>query len=75
MDESAKPVTGAQVAIEGNMSHAGMGPAFGKAIETATGQYQAPLDLSMAGDWIVTVHLTLANGQKLERYFDVRGVR
>lgn len=57
------------------MSHAGMGPAFGTAKETAPGQYQAPLELTMGGDWIVMVHLTLSNGQKLERQFEISSVR
>jgi len=28
----------------------------------------------MAGDWIVLLQITLPNGQKLERQFDVKGV-
>lgn len=73
-DASGKPVTGARVAMEGNMSHAGMAPEFGDAKEIEPGRYQGPLELSMAGDWIVLVHLTLANGVKLERQFAIPGV-
>ena len=74
-DGSAKPVTGARIALEGNMSHAGMGPAFSNAKEIAPGRYQAPLELSMGGDWVVLVHLTLSDGRKLERQFEIKGVR
>jgi len=73
-DESGKPVTGARVALEGNMSHAGMAPEVGDAKEIEPGRYQGPLELSMAGDWIVLVHLTLASGVKLERQFAIPGV-
>lgn len=74
-DDSRKAVNGAQVIIEGNMSHAGMAPVFATAKEIEPGRYQAPLELSMAGDWIVLVHLTLSNGKKVERQFEIRGVR
>jgi hypothetical protein len=29
----------------------------------------------MAGDWVILAHITLANGQKLERQVDVKGVQ
>jgi hypothetical protein len=29
----------------------------------------------MAGDWVILLHVTLPDGKKLERQFDVRGVR
>jgi hypothetical protein len=74
-DGSHQPVTGARIAIEANMSHPGMGPTFGNAKETAPGQYQAPLELTMGGDWIVFVHLTLSDGQKQESQFEIKGVR
>ena len=74
-DPSAKAVTGAQITLEGNMSHAGMAPVFAKAKETEPGRYQAPLDFTMRGDWIVLIHLTMSDGQKLERQFEIRGVR
>jgi YtkA-like len=74
-DASRQPVTGATVTLEGNMSHAGMGPVFAQAKEMEPGRYQAILDLTMAGDWTVLTHITLASGQKLERQVDVKGVR
>jgi hypothetical protein len=74
-DTSGNAVTGARITLEGNMSHAGMAPVFAKAKETEPGRYLAPLELSMGGDWIVLVHITLSDGQKLERQFEIRGVR
>src|SRR5262249_8839365 len=74
-DAAGQAVTGAQVKLEGNMSHAGMGPASADAKELEPGRYQGSLELSMAGDWTILVHLTLADGQKLERQFEIKGVR
>jgi YtkA-like len=71
---SRKPVTGARIRLEGNMTHAGMSPVLAQAKETEPGRYQAILDLSMPGDWILLTHITLAGGQKLERQLDVKGV-
>jgi hypothetical protein len=75
-DASRKAVvTGAQITLEGNMSHAGMAPVFATAKEIEPGRYQAPLALSMAGDWVILVHLTLSDGQKLDQQFEIPGVR
>jgi YtkA-like len=57
------------------MSHAGMAPVFEEASETGPGQYQAHLRFPMAGDWVILLHLWLPGGQKLERQFNVSGVR
>jgi len=75
LHDAAKPIAGAQVMIEAIMSHPGMAPVFASAKEIEPGRYQAGLEFSMGGDWIVLLHLTLANGQKLERQFEIRGVR
>lgn len=74
-DASRKAVTGAHITLEGNMSHAGMAPVFATATESEPGRYQAPLEFSMAGDWVILVHLTLSDGQKLEQQFEITGVR
>jgi hypothetical protein len=74
-DSAAKAVTGAHIALEAEMSHAGMSPVFGEAKEIEPGQYQAHLTFGMAGDWIVLLHVILPGGQTLERQIEVRGVR
>lgn len=74
-DAGRQPITGANITVEGNMSHAGMAPVFAQAKETEQGRYRATLDLTMAGDWTILIHATLAGGQKLERQLDVKGVR
>ncbi len=72
---SSKPLSGARVRLEGNMKHAGMTPVFAEASEAEPGRYRATLQFTMAGDWVVTVHAALPDGRKLDRQFDVKGVR
>ena len=74
-DPSAKAITGAHIAVEAEMSHAGMAPVFGEAREIEPGRYQAHLRFEMAGDWVILLHVTLSGGERLERQIDVRGVR
>ncbi|HKR94251.1 MAG TPA: FixH family protein, partial [Candidatus Angelobacter sp.] len=64
-DASGHPQTGAIIRLEATMSHAGMRPVFGSAIETDPGRYQTPLEFNMSGDWIVLLHLTLADGRQV----------
>ena len=73
-DASRKALMGAEIKLEGNMSHAGMSPVFANTQEVAPGEYRANMELSMAGDWIILVHLTLPDGSKLERQFEIKGV-
>ncbi|HYL99511.1 MAG TPA: FixH family protein [Blastocatellia bacterium] len=74
-DGAQKEVKGAHITVEGDMSHAGMAPVFAEAKETSPGQYQAPMNFSMGGDWVVLLHITLPGGQKVEQQFDVNAVR
>ena len=74
-DASGRPLGGARVSLEGNMSHPGMRPVFGEAREMEPGRYQGPLEFTMGGDWVVLVRVTLPDGRKLERQFDVKGVQ
>ena len=67
-------LTGAHVSIEGDMAHPGMAPVFGDATETAPGRYEARIDFNMPGDWVVLEHIRLADGRRIERQVDVKGV-
>jgi hypothetical protein len=71
----SKPVSGARIQLEGNMTHAGMTPVFAEAKEDGPGRYHATLEFTMAGDWVVTARAALPDGRKVERQFDVKGVR
>jgi hypothetical protein len=73
-DSSGAPVAGARLNIEGNMSHAGMVPVFADASEIGPGRYRSVMELSMAGDWNVTVRVTLPDGRKLDHEFEIKGV-
>lgn len=75
VDLTGKPISGASVSLEGNMSHAGMRPVFGEAREQEPGRYHAPLEFTMGGDWVILLYLTLPDGRKLERQIDVKGVK
>jgi hypothetical protein len=74
-DVASRRVTGARIELEGDMSHPGMAPVFGRATEGAEGHYSGRLDLPMGGDWVILMHVTLAGGQKIERQIDLKGVR
>jgi succinate-acetate transporter protein len=74
-DLSSKPVSGATIVLEADMSHAGMAPVFGGSTEVAPGRYSGNLAFSMAGDWVVLLHMTLPNGARVERQIEVKGVR
>jgi hypothetical protein len=74
-DASGRPLSGARVSLEANMSHAGMRPVLGEAVESEPGRYETAIEFTMGGDWVVLVRLTLPDGRKLERQFDVKGVQ
>jgi hypothetical protein len=73
-DEANHPMTGVEITVEADMSHAGMSPVFAQANEVQPGRYETHLSLGMAGDWVILLHGALPNGEKLERQFDVRDV-
>jgi hypothetical protein len=74
-DAQNQILTGVALEVEGNMSHPGMRPVQVQTRERAPGQYEASLEFTMAGDWIISVRATLPDGRRLERELDLRGVR
>ncbi len=73
-DPAGVPVSGAHVNMEADMSHPGMAPVFFAANESAPGSFTGAVDLNMPGDWTILLHITLANGTKVEKQFDLPGV-
>ncbi|RME74749.1 MAG: hypothetical protein D6784_09365 [Chloroflexi bacterium] len=67
-----QPIDGATVEVEGNMTHAGMTPVFAQTTASEQGRYTVPFEWTMAGDWIVTVRVTLPGGEQVRREFPVR---
>lgn len=68
-DATGRPVDDARVAIEANMSHAGMVPVNAEATGGQDGIYRVSLRWTMAGDWYVDVRFTLPDGQVVGRRF------
>ncbi len=58
-----RPVSDAAVQVRGDMSHAGMVPVLRTALPGDAGVYTAPFEWTMAGDWVLTVEFTLADGR------------
>ena len=64
--DGSQGVTGAEVEITGDMTHAGMIPVIVSAQEVEAGLYRADdFEFTMAGDWIITTEVTLPDGKKL----------
>ena len=57
-------ISGAEVEVVGDMTHAGMVPVIATATETEAGLYTASnFEFTMAGDWIITAEIDLPNGE------------
>lgn len=74
-DSTEQSVTGAQIELEGNMSHPGMQPVMASAEEVAPGEYEAPLEFTMAGQWFILVKSTLSDGSVIEKQINISQVR
>jgi len=70
-DPAGKPVADARLAVEGNMSHAGMKPSFGAVTAAADGRYTVAIQWTMAGDWYVDIKATLSDGRVIGRRFPI----
>jgi hypothetical protein len=68
-DAAGQAVDNAQLAIEANMSHAGMTPVMANSTAGKDGVYRVPITWTMAGDWVVDVKFTLPDGQTVARRF------
>ena len=74
--ENGEGVSGAEIEITGDMTHAGMVPVIVSATETEPGIYRADdFEFTMAGDWIISADVELADGtkQQLETTLSVPG--
>ncbi|MBK8986777.1 MAG: FixH family protein [Chloroflexi bacterium] len=69
-DADGQPVADAAVQVRGDMSHAGMVPVVRAALPDEKGVYVAPFTWTMAGDWLVTVDFTLADGRSGTEIFN-----
>lgn len=60
--------------VEATMSHPGMAPVMATLSPGQNNTWQAPLKLTMAGDWVLIVRGELSDGRKLERQIPLPGV-
>ncbi len=74
LDGNRRPVRGARIRVEGHMSHPGMAPVLAQARERDPGVYEADLQFTMRGDWILLVEGTLPNRSGIAHRIDVPGV-
>jgi hypothetical protein len=74
-DAAQQPVTGARLRLEGLMSHPGMAPVKAAVVERGNGEYEAPMQFTMAGDWILLVTGELPDGKKITKQIEIAGVR
>jgi hypothetical protein len=71
-DKDGQPIHDAMLAVRGDMTHAGMQPVSAVAEENAAdGLYRVPFQWTMSGDWVVTVTVTLPNGEIHTKTFDM----
>lgn len=74
-DTEGNAVNDATVGIKGDMSHAGMQPVLGESsTSNGEGMYMIPYEWTMAGDWFVTVNVSLADGTTESQRFDFNGI-
>jgi hypothetical protein len=74
-DKNGAALSGARIALEGDMSHPGMSPAFAEMKQESAGTYRGELNLGMRGDWILEFHIVLSDGRKIEREAELKNVR
>jgi hypothetical protein len=71
----AVPVTGAKMQCAAQMSHPGMAPIMTAVVERGPGIYEARLQFSMAGDWVLVASGELPDGRRIESSFRVPDVQ
>src|SRR5262245_52670648 len=73
-DDSGKPLTRGDLELEGYMTHPGMKPVTASVTEQEPGRYVANMSLSMAGDWVIVVHINLPGQRPIDRRIEIDGV-
>lgn len=67
INDGATPLDNAKVQIEATMTHAGMPSQIVQMQPLGAGKYQANIDFSMLGEWVLIVNVTEANGAVMQR--------
>lgn len=65
LEEDGAPLSGADVEVTGDMTHAGMTPVVAAARDVGDGSYRTDaFAFTMAGDWILSVEAVLPDGRR-----------
>lgn len=70
-DRGGMALSGADLDLKADMTHAGMIPVFGDVVDEGDGVYRSTFEWSMAGDWILTVSGNLQDGRVIQRQLEV----
>jgi hypothetical protein len=73
-DSTNQLIKGADIELEGNMSHPGMEPVLATVKEVKPGQYSAKIEFTMGGDWFILIESTLPDDRVVERQINIPGV-
>ena len=71
-DLNGHPITNATLEIEANMNHSGMIPVFTHAKHEREGLYKTSVKLTMPGDWILFISISLQNGEVIKKEITFR---
>ncbi len=67
INDGTTPLDNANVQLEATMTHAGMPSQIVPMQALGAGKYQASIDFSMLGEWVLIVNVTEANGATMQR--------
>jgi hypothetical protein len=70
-----QPVRGARLRLEGHMSHPGMTAVVADVTDRGDGVYDARLQFTMSGDWILVLTGELPDGTRIMEQLAITGVR
>jgi hypothetical protein len=74
-DAAGMPVRNAALRLEAHMAHPGMQPVVAPVVEVGDGAYEARFSFTMAGDWVLVLNGTLANGRRYTQHIQVPDVK
>ena len=75
VNADAAPLAAAKMQCAAQMSHPGMAPIIATMVERGPGIYEARLQFSMAGEWVLVASGELPDGQGIESSFRVPDVQ